>query len=198
LSKGAGSRFNEERGSDVRRIKKKITDQKIIIDLLETAPVGRLGTVGADGWPVIKPLNFVFDGWRIYFHSATEGEKIEDIRRDGRVCFEVDLPVAYVQGTPENPCAATFLYRSVIARGRAEVVQGEEERLFALSALMRKYQPESGYGEFVPEKLALTAVIRIEVEEVSGKEDLGSPETQEKLLGLIAGGATLPVKLPKK
>ena len=38
---------------------------------------------------------------------------------------------------------------------------------------MEKYQPEGGYGGFLPEKLAITAVVRIDIEEISGKEDIG-------------------------
>ncbi len=174
---------------------KKITDPAVIIGLLESAPVGRLGTIGPDGWPMVKPLNFAYYEGRLYFHSARQGEKLDDIRRDPRVCFEVDLPIAYVKGVAENPCRAEYLYRSVIVRGRAKVVEEEAERRIALDALLRKYQPEGGYGPYLEEKLALTAIIRIEVDGLSGKEDLGKDELREQALALLAGGGPLPVVL---
>jgi uncharacterized protein len=42
----------------------------------------------------------------------------------------------------------------------------------AMKALMEKYQPEGGYGDFPKEKLAITAVIRIDIEAMTGKEDV--------------------------
>ena len=155
----------------MRRSKKEIRDPKTIETLLRTAPVGRLGTIGAGGCPMIKPLNFVYKDGRIYFHTALAGEKIEDIRRDSRVVFELDLPIAYVKGD-NNPCGARYLYRSVIVKGRAALVEDRIEHVRALKGLMEKYQPEGGYGEFLEEKLAVTGVVRIDIEETTGKEDL--------------------------
>ena len=155
----------------MRRSKKEIRDPETIDALLRTAQVGRLGTIGPDEYPMIKPLNFVYKGGKIYFHTALAGEKIEDIRRDGRVVFELDLPIAYVKGD-NNPCSARYLYRSVIVKGRAALVEDRIERVRALKGLMEKYQPEGGYGDFPEEKLAVTGVVRIDIEETTGKEDL--------------------------
>jgi nitroimidazol reductase NimA-like FMN-containing flavoprotein (pyridoxamine 5'-phosphate oxidase superfamily) len=169
-------------------------DLRAIEALLRSCPVGRLGTVTADGSPMVKPLNFVLHDGRIYFHSAREGEKIDDIRRDSRVCFEVDQPIALVQSSG-SPCRAEYLYRSVIIRGRAQVVDDREERLTALRALMEKYQPDGGYGAFLEEKLAITAVVRIETDEMTGKEDLGPEELRQAVQHALAAGVPLPVVL---
>jgi uncharacterized protein len=157
----------------MRQVKKEIQDRNIVEGLLAKCLVGRLGTIGEDGWPMVKPLNFVYQDGKIYFHSAREGEKIDHIAKDNRVCFEVDQPITYVKGTQENPCKADYLYQSVICKGRARLVSEESERKAALGALMKKYQPEGGYGPFLEEKLALTAVVRINVEAMTGKQDLG-------------------------
>jgi uncharacterized protein len=168
----------------MRVVKKKIHDRKIVEELLAGSPVGRLGTTGRDGYPMIKPLNFVHHRGRIYFHSAPEGEKIEAIRRDSRVCFEVDLPIAYVKSTG-IPCKADYLYQSVIIRGRAHVVADREERVSALKALMEKYQPEGGYQGFTEDKLALTAVVRIDIVEMTGKQDLGEENERDAVLRIL-------------
>lgn len=101
----------------MRRNEKEIKDMIIIIDVLNRCHIGRLGTIGEDGYPMVKPLNFAyheetlnppsstygkggmggFAVGKIYFHTAKQGEKIDDIKRDNRVCFEVDLPIAYVK-----------------------------------------------------------------------------------------------------
>jgi uncharacterized protein len=155
----------------MRRAKKEIQGGTVVHNLLKTCPVGRLGTIGKDGYPRIKPLNFVYFNGKIYFHSAKEGEKIDDIIRDSRVVFEIDEPMGYVKSNI-NPCSAKYLYQSVMIRGRAAIVSDDGERLLALRSLMEKYQPEGGYGEFLPEKLNITAVVRIDIEEMTGKEDV--------------------------
>ena len=179
----------------MRKAKKEIADRSIIEELLRTCPIGRLGTVGPDGWPMVKPLNFVLLDGRLYFHSALAGEKIEHIKRDNRVCFEVDLPIAYVRGAQDNPCTAEYLYRSVIVKGHASLVKDEEERRSALSALMGKYQPDGGYGEFHPGKLAITGVVRIEIEQMTGKQDLGKEQHREAVEQALLHGAREPVML---
>lgn len=179
----------------MRKANKRITDFSILIGLLNATPVGHLGTVGRDGWPRIKPLNFAWHEGRIYFHCALEGEKLDDIRHDERVCFEVDLPIAYVKGAPDNPCRAEYLYRSVIIRGRARLVTETAEKVLALDALMGKYEPGVSFAPYREDKLAITGIVRIDVEEMVGKEELGKGEVRDRALALLAGGQPLPAVL---
>ncbi len=178
----------------MRKKKKEIKDRRVIIELLEQCHVGRLGTTGRDGYPMVKPLNFAYHDEKIYFHSAKEGEKIDDIKRDNRVCFEVDLPIAFLRAK-RQPCEAEYLYRSVIIKGRAHIVEDNDERLFALKLLMDKYQPEADYGDFLEEKLAITEVVRIDIEEMVGKEDLGKGNIRETVLKALREKVTLPIVL---
>jgi len=163
----------------MRKANKEIKDVSIIEHLLRTCHVGRLGTIGKDGYPVVKPLNFAYHSGKIYFHTALAGEKIEDIKRDNRVCFEVDLPIVYVKAV-NQPCEAAYRYQSVIIRGRAFFVEEAEEKLFALTELMKKYQPEGGFGDYLKEKVAITGVVMIAIEEMTGKEDLGKECSRER------------------
>ncbi|MDW7712058.1 MAG: pyridoxamine 5'-phosphate oxidase family protein [Deferrisomatales bacterium] len=176
----------------LRRSAKEIRDPQVVEALLQAAPVGRLGTVGADGSPRIKPLNFAWHRGRVYVHSAREGEKIEDIRRDPRVCFEVDQPLAYVKARTQ-PCRATYLYRSVVLLGRAALVEDPAERREGLDALLAKYQPGEVLPPYPPEKLVVTAVLRIDPQVVVGKEDLGSGAVRDRILQALERGARLPL-----
>ena len=179
----------------MRKHHKRITDLAIIFNLLDTCPVGRLGTISSDGWPMIKPLNFARDGWSLYFHCAVEGEKLDDIRRDNRVCFEVDLPIAYVKGKQDNPCRAEYLYRSVIIRGRATLVENRAEKIQALDRLMRKFQPGTTFSGYSDDKLDITGIVRIDIDDLSGKEDLGKEDLREQALRAVADGGPFPVVL---
>ncbi len=192
----------------MRRWKKEIKDKAIIIDLLNTCHVGRLGTNGKDGYPMVKPLNFAYNppsppfskggqgGFgKIYFHTAKEGEKIEDIKRDNRVCFEVDMPIAYVKAK-NQPCEADYLYRSVIIKGWAHIIEDRDEKIFALRCLMEKYQPGGCYGsEFPEEKLQITGIVRIDIEEMVGKEDLGKDKQKDVVLRSLEDKVQLPIVL---
>jgi nitroimidazol reductase NimA-like FMN-containing flavoprotein (pyridoxamine 5'-phosphate oxidase superfamily) len=182
----------------MRRSNKEIKDSAVIFDLLNTCHVGRLGTTGKDGYPMVKPLNFAYHDGKIYFHTAKEGEKIEDIKRDNRVCFEADLPIAYVKGTEADPCKAEYLYRSVIIKGRANLVEETDEQIFALKCLMQKYQPDGGYGDFLEEKLKITGVVRIDIEEMVGKEDLGKDELKEAAIKALSDKAKLPIVMKRQ
>jgi nitroimidazol reductase NimA-like FMN-containing flavoprotein (pyridoxamine 5'-phosphate oxidase superfamily) len=178
----------------MRQSKKEIHDRGIIVNLLRTCHVGRLGTINAAGYPMIKPLNFAYSEGSIYFHTAQKGEKIDDIMRDNRVCFEVDLPIALVK-SDGSPCRAEYLYRSVIMLGRAHIVEEASERMHALKSLMEKYQPERGYGEFLEEKLKITGIVRIDIEEMTGREDLGKEKLREAALDALESKIHLPVIL---
>lgn len=218
----------------MRRKEKEIQDKAIIVDVLTRCHIGRLGTIGRDGYPMVKPLNFAYhddtlnflsspfpdktvrgqvfkggeegdltkggiggfaDG-KIYFHTAEEGEKIEDIKRDNRVCFEVDLPIAYVKAK-NNPCEADYLYRSVIIKGRAKIIEDMEEKLFALKCLMEKHQPGGGYGEYTEEKLNKVGIVRIDIEEMRGKEDLGDERMKEIVLKALKDSTSLPIVIER-
>ena len=144
----------------------------MMIAILERSPVGRIATVNQEGFPVIKPVNFLYFDGKIYVHSSMKGEKIEDIQRGSPICFEVDDPIAYVIAS-KVACQANYYYRSIIVKGKASLVEDQDKKMKILERMMEKYQPEEGYGEIPIEILKKTAVIEILVEEITGKENLG-------------------------
>ena len=176
----------------MRRFKKEIKDKAVIIDVLNRCHVGCLGAIGKDGYPMVKPLNFAYHDGKIYFHTAKEGEKIEDIKRDNRVCFEAHLPIAYLKAK-NQPCEAEYFFRSVIIKGRAYIIEGREEKLFGLNCLMEKYQPEGGYGDFLEGKLQITGIVKIDIEEMVGKEDLGKERHNEAIMKVLEEKMPLPI-----
>ncbi len=143
-----------------------------MITLLEQSLVGRIATVNQKGFPVIKPVNFLYLDEKIYFHSSMKGEKIGDIQRGSPVCFEVDDPIAYVIAS-KLACQANYYYRSIIIKGKATFVKERDKKMKILAKMMEKYQPEGNFGEAPIEILKKTAVIEILIEEITGKENLG-------------------------
>ncbi|MBF0274951.1 MAG: pyridoxamine 5'-phosphate oxidase family protein [Nitrospinae bacterium] len=112
----------------MRRKERQINDREAIIVLLKNAQVGRLATIGTEGFPNIKPLNFVYLNDALYFHSAKTGEKIEDIKRNNKVCFEVDVPVQYIKSSGD-PCMASYHYKSVLVWGRRLLLNQKKRKL---------------------------------------------------------------------
>ena len=147
-------------------------NKETILAILEQAQVGRMATINRKGFPVIKPVNFLYWGGKIYLHSSTKGEKIEDIQRGSPVCFEVDDPIAYVV-SGASACKASYYYRSIVIKGKAAFVKDRGKKMKILERMMEKYQPERNEGEMPIEILEKTAVIEILIKEVTGKENLG-------------------------
>ena len=186
----------------MRRAKCEITDEREIKRILNTATVGRIATIGSDGYPYVAPVNFVFHEGAVFFHSALAGEKLDNIARDSRVCFEVDIPLAYMEVSfnPEkNPCRAHQFYHSVVIRGKARIIDNGELKTQVLNALLGKHE---GNREFQPvtensSGYKQCCVIEVKPERMTAKSDLGQGKSQEyrRLIAERLAERGLPVDL---
>jgi nitroimidazol reductase NimA-like FMN-containing flavoprotein (pyridoxamine 5'-phosphate oxidase superfamily) len=147
-----------------------ITDHEEMESLLREALVGCLATVGPDGNPYITPLHFVYHQGKIYFHSALKGRKVENIRANPRMCFEVHELIEIVQG--QRACDLSTRYRSVLAFGRARSLPDGDEKIAVLTALAEKYASGQAVEPPTPEKAKGTEVIEITIEEMTGKRNV--------------------------
>jgi nitroimidazol reductase NimA-like FMN-containing flavoprotein (pyridoxamine 5'-phosphate oxidase superfamily) len=149
----------------MRRQDKEIRSGDRLGRLLDEATVCRLGF--CDGLqPYVVPMNFVRRGDDLYFHAARTGRKIDCIRRNPRVCFEVDRPGAVVSA--ETPCRWSQRYESVIGFGRAVLIDDPQEKGEALALLLAKHGGSPDVG--IPEaNLATVLVIRVGIESMTGK-----------------------------
>ncbi len=166
----------------MRRSQCEITEKKNIEEILGRCRIGRMATVGRDGYPYITPLNYVYWQGAIYFHCAHKGEKMVNIARDPRVCFEVDIPLAY-KGTdfdPQGPvCQVHQFYHSVIIRGRAVVVGDLQEKVGALNALIASHEGVAEFSRITADlpEVAACAVVAVRIESLSGKSDLAQKKS---------------------
>ena len=169
----------------MRRTHSEITDPQKIHKILSSARIGRLATSGEDGYPYITAVNFVRLKQNIYFHCAPEGEKLENIKRDPRVCFEVDLPLAYLDMDFDRTrpvCHLQQFYCSVIIRGTAAVVQEDSLKIQALNALIQKHE---GSAKFEPIRKDMPGyksckVIEIRPVSTTAKANLAQKKTQDE------------------
>lgn len=178
----------------MRRNDKELRDIKAINSLLDTCEIGFMATISSDGSPIAKPLNYVRIDNAVYFHTAKEGEKIDDIKRDNRVSFTVGQPIAYIKAG-KKACKAGFLYRSVIIKGRAFMINDQSEKKTALDALMQKHQPDGKFDPIDQIQIEKTGIVRIDIESMTAKEDLGKGKIREIVLKAISDGTPLPLVL---
>ncbi len=148
----------------LRRKDKEIIDSEEIEAVIRKATVCRLALVDRDE-SYIVPVNFGYERNAIYFHSALEGRKVELIKKNNKVCFEIDTDVA-IEETDKSNCSVK--YRSVIGRGRACILESNEEKLHGLKAIMR--QCTGGEYSFSEERLDSVLVVEIKIENVTGKQ----------------------------
>ncbi len=88
-----------------------------INEVLEKGEYGFLSTISDHGYPYVVPLSYVYDNNSIYFHCATEGEKLDNIKQNNKVSFCV------VTDTEVLPDKFSTKYKSVIAFGKASELE---------------------------------------------------------------------------
>jgi nitroimidazol reductase NimA-like FMN-containing flavoprotein (pyridoxamine 5'-phosphate oxidase superfamily) len=152
--------------------------------ILASTNIGRMATVDAEGYPYITPVNFVFHEGCVYFHCAPKGEKLDNLTRDPRVCFEVSVPLAYLEvafNPEKNPCRTHQLFHSVIIRGLARIVPEGELKTAALNALLAKHEGNRAFAAVTsdsPDNKAC-CVVEIRPERMTAKSDLAQNRSPE-------------------
>jgi len=171
----------------MRRSHSEVTNPREIERVLSAALIGRMASIGEDGYPYVTPVNYVYYRGNIYFHCAPVGEKLDNIARDPRVCFQVDIPLAYLDAaydTERRACKLHQLFHCVIIRGEASLVPDSPLKLAALNALVAKHEPGIALQP-VTEDLApyrACAVVQIRPKTITAKSDLNQNKTPEERL----------------
>ena len=146
----------------------KITDEQQIRGILDTARILRLG-LAVDNEPYVVPLNYGYtmdDGkLTFYLHSAVKGKKLDMLRANPNVYFELDCGLQPFEG--KVACQYGLAYSAISGRGRAVLVEDVEAKKEAMSILM-KTQTGKDF-EFNERLVSIVAVIRVDVTEYTAK-----------------------------
>jgi nitroimidazol reductase NimA-like FMN-containing flavoprotein (pyridoxamine 5'-phosphate oxidase superfamily) len=133
-------------------------------DILQKGEYGILSTVSIDGQPYGVPISFSYTGDVIYFHSALEGQKVDNIKENSSVSFCV------VGKTKVLPDKFGTKYESVIVHGKVSEVTGDEKQK-GLLELLKKYSPgfiKEGL-QYIEDAGGKTRVYKIMIESIAGK-----------------------------
>ena len=114
-------------------------------------------------------MHFVYYDNKIYMHGLAKGKKIDNIKFNSSVCFEIDEMISLLYEGVENPCDVNTEFNSIILKGTASLVSNFNEKHAALSKIVEKFTPHLKNKE-LPEKMVKgTAVIRIDILDYVGR-----------------------------
>ena len=144
---------------------KEIRDIAAIEDIICRASVCRLA-LSENDHPYIVPLCFGYKDNTLYFHSAGEGKKLDILRKNNNVCFEIDVDYDVIR--VDKACKWGLRYQSVIGFGKAVFVNDVESKRRAFDIIMQNYS--DGSFEYSSEAIKNAVIIKVEIEGMTGKK----------------------------
>ena len=153
----------------MRKKEKEITDLPEIESIIKRCDVCRVAFANRD-IPYIVTMNFGYQPGKngtLYFHCANEGRKLEMIRKNNLVCFEMDADHDLTPG--EQACDFGMHFSSIIGYGIISIITETEEKISGLDHILTHY---AGHGPFTykPDVLERTTLLKLEITEISGKK----------------------------
>ena len=149
----------------MRRKEKEINEYKKIELIMNNAMICRIAM--HDGtFPYIVPMNFGYKNRCLYFHSASTGKKIDCIKQNPEICFEIESDCELTGG--DKACNFGMKFRSIIGWGTAEFINDHETKIQALGIIMAAYSKKTfTYDAKAIEK---TTVFKVPIKKITGKE----------------------------
>ena len=108
-----------------------------IDQFLTCARIGRLGMVLQNG-PYVVPMGFAYSDRKVFFHTCSKGLKMETLRKNPNICFEVD-----------EALSDATMSKSVIIFGTAEIIEDKQRMIPYLQKLIDKYRVPLGFDEYM-------------------------------------------------
>ena len=154
----------------MRRKDREVTDIYGIEDILKQCKTSHVAMVD-NGMPYVVPLSYGYKFIRgnlleLYFHSAPEGRKVDVLKRNNKVCFEMAQKGEPVHS--DNPCKAGYYYSSIIGFGEVTFMESDDDKSEALSIIVKH---QSGKDvRFTSEQTNDVCVFKIVSKEFTGKK----------------------------
>ncbi len=160
----------------MRRIDREIKNPEEILAIIEKADTCRLAFAD-NNTPYIVALNFGYtrnenqqNGLAVlYFHCANAGRKIDLIRKNNFVCFQMDIDhELMIEGIG---CNCGMNYRSVTGMGAIEIITDENEKLLGMNSIMKHYSRRESFV-YDSKIFKSTMILKLNISEISGKGDI--------------------------
>ena len=153
----------------MRRKDREITEDEIIKDIINRADVCRIA-LAVENEPYIVTMNFGFipeGNGILYFHCANKGRKLDMIRKNGHVCFQMDTDHKLYEG--EKGCDWGMNFLSIVGYGIISIITDNDKKTEGLNAIMKHYgaTDDITYNENVVKK---TTILRLDISEITAKK----------------------------
>ena len=153
----------------MRRKDREVTDINQIKKILDTCKTCHLAMVD-NGHPYVVPLSYAYsisdETLTLFFHSAEEGRKINILRENNAVCFEMSNEGESIFAD-KTPCNSGYHFSSVLGFGEAQFIDDIDEKRSALTLLM-KHQANLNV-DFTPDQVAGVCVFTVSSINFTGK-----------------------------
>ena len=154
----------------MRRTDREITDLNKIIEIIKNNQCCRLGFIDQESVYIV-PLNYgyLYNNKHIfYFHGAKVGKKIDLIKQNNHIGFEIDNNHQLVEG--KTPCQYSMKYQSIIGKGHIELIEDDEEKKLGLQLIMKNVAHQD--VTFNNQMISSVAVMKLIVDTLSCKEHM--------------------------
>lgn len=150
----------------MRKYNQEIKDPRIIEEILNSSIICRIAM--ADGEkPYLLPFNYGYRENCIYIHSALEGKKLDVLRLNNSVCFEIDHEVKIIKD--DKACKWTTVYRSVVGYGTVEILTDIEEKIEGLKIIMAQHGAPD-LTVFEPSNVDRMLILKLKISELTAKQ----------------------------
>ncbi|MBN2350671.1 MAG: pyridoxamine 5'-phosphate oxidase family protein [Bacteroidales bacterium] len=158
----------------MRKQNQEIKNTEIIENILSTSGICRIAMVD-NGRPYLLPFNYGYRDNCIYIHSAPEGKKIEVLKNNSAVCFEIEQTARLVRN--DKACKWATRYRSVVGYGHIEIITDFESKKKGLEIIMaHNGAPES--IDFEVKQVDFIVILKLIITSITGKQS-GNWEKQD-------------------
>ena len=150
----------------MRKANQEITDNNVIEDILSTSKICRIAMTDAD-YPYILPFNYGYRDHCIYIHAAPEGKKIDLLKKNNKVCFEIEQKAEIVKN--DHACKWSTIYRSVVGYGEVEIITDFNQKQRGMEIIMAHYgAPEN--IEFETKQINAMVILKLAISDITGKQ----------------------------
>lgn len=150
----------------MRKANQEITDWSIIEEILSEAMICRLAMIDKDE-SYLLPFNYGYKNRCLYIHSAISGKKIEILRSNPNVSFEIEDRASLI--TAEKACGWSTMYRSIVGKGKVEIIHDPQQKIEGLLIIMKQHGAK-GELSFEEKELRNMVILKVTIDEVCGKK----------------------------
>lgn len=139
-----------------------------ILNVISLSEVCFVAMIDKDGFPYVLPFNFGIENGTIYLHSGTQGQKIDIIKKNPRVCIAFSTSHQLSYQDEGVACSHFMKYKSVLAYGKVEFIEEYDKKIDGLNIIMKHYTGRTDYKYNEP-AVNNVLVFKVEPEKLTGK-----------------------------